>query len=174
MCSCNQCMRVIARLWTIASDRQNWSMHKRYAQLRITQYELYVELHTDLMHRFWLWPQPLLIPLNNNFLILKIKSKSYALTLSIVHKPALRLALVNGWESFGNTHPKGGLLKKSHIPQVLPIYHIWLGFGATYIGRIRTWFCTPCRQGLKVLHLPPRAPCRYTAVSLRGFPQHAT
>ena len=24
------------------------------------------------------------------------------------------------------------------------------------------------------MHLAPHAPCRYTAVSLRGFPQHAT
>ncbi len=31
-----------------------------------------------------------------------------------------------------------------------------------------------CRQGLEVLHLAPRAPCRSMAVSLRGFPQHAT
>lgn len=44
----------------------------------------------------------------------------------------------NGWESFGNTHPKGGHLKKWRIPQVLPIYLYIFGFGATYIGRIRT------------------------------------
>ena len=43
----------------------------------------------------------------------------------------------NGWESFGNTHPKGSHLKMTHPLSIadLPVY-IWLR--ATYIGRIRT------------------------------------
>ena len=42
------------------------------------------------------------------------------------------------------------------------------------IGRIRTMLYIHGRQGLKVLYLPPRAPCRSMVVSLRGFLQHAT
>ena len=55
--------------------------------------------------------------------------KKNALNFSTRHlKLRFALALVNGWESFGNTHPKGANFKKFATPLSiadLPVY-IWL------------------------------------------------
>ena len=46
--------------------------------------------------------------------------------------------------------------------------------GATHRSYPHMVLQIPCRQGLKVLHLLPRAPCRSMVISLRGLLQHAT
>ena len=68
--------KVVARLM----DNRKRTAFLIYAQTLCTtphnSFELYVELHTGLMHRFCLCPQPLLPSLSNNFKNLGKREKS--------------------------------------------------------------------------------------------------